>query len=231
MSSPDPSNPNSGNPLSNNGDTYRNGGYPHAGFSTSSLNETLRQLFRQYWKVLSQPGASTFVEELPKASWDSVLTQLLLMSVIGAAFLFLDQLLNIRTFFSQILFFQRFVLPIMLGFNLIAFFLWTGLTYAVARVFKGVGTYKHYCYGYALLLVPISIVSGLLNFVPGIGEQLSILPLIYSFVLQVFMIMGVQRLNGSRSVATVLLSSFILIVLAVLLTIIIAPNFAFNMSL
>lgn len=230
MSSPDPNNPQSGNPSSGNGDIYQDDGSPYAGFRRSSLNETLRQLFRQYWKVLSQPRASTFVEELPKASWDSILTQLLLMSVLQAAFLFIDQLLNIRTFLSHLLFIQSFVLPIILGFNLIAFFLWTGLTYIVARGFKGVSTYKHYCYGYALLLVPISIVSGFLNFIPSIGEQLAVLPVIYSFVLQVFMIMGVQRLSGSRSMATVLLSSFILLVLAMLLARIIAPNIAFNMS-
>lgn len=231
MSSPNPNNPQSGNPSSGNGDTYRDDGSPHTGFRTSSLNETLRQLSQQYWKVLSQPGASTFVEELPKASWDSILTQLLLMSVIEAAFLFIDQLLNIRTFLSQLLFIQSFALPLILGFNLIAFFLWTGLTYIVARGFKGVSSYKHYCYGYALLLVPVSIVGGFLNFIPGIGEQLAVLPVIYSFVLQIFMIMGVQQLNGSRSMATVLLSSFILIVLVMLLALIVTPNVAFNMSL
>src|SRR5579884_2427959 len=155
MSSPDPNNPQQDNPPSGNGDTYRNNGSPHAGFRASSLNETLSKLFQQYWKVLSQPGASTFVEEVPKASWDSILTQLLLMSVVDAILLFIDQLLNIQTFLRQLLFIQSFALPVILGFNLIAFFVWTGLTYIVAKGFRGVGTYKQYCYGYALLLVPV----------------------------------------------------------------------------
>ncbi len=231
MSSPDPTHPQQDNPPSDNGTPDGNGGFPNAGFSASSLGETLRQLFWQYRKVLSQPGASTFVAELPKASWDSILTQLLLLSVVDAAILFLDQLLNIRTILSQILFIQHFALPVILGFNLIAFFLWASLTHFVSRGFKGVGTYKDHCYSYALILVPVSIASGLLNFIPGIGVQLAALPGIYSFVLQVFMLMGVQRLSGSRATVTVLLSSLILIVLVVLLFIILDPNIGFNMGL
>lgn len=217
MSSPDPTHPPQDNPSTANG-------APNAGFSASSIGETLRQLFGQYRQVLSQPGASTFVAELPKASWDNILTQLLLLSVADAAILFIGQLLNISTFLSQILFIQRFALPVILGINLVSFFLWTGLTYFVARGFKGVGTYKDHCYGYALILVPVSIASGLLSFVPDIGRELAALPAIYGFVLQVLMMMGVQRLNWSKSALTLLLSSFTLIVLVVLLSIIIAPN-------
>jgi hypothetical protein len=224
MSSPDPTHPPQDNPSTANGPTDGNGGFPNAGFSASSIGETLRQLFWQYRKVLSQPGATTFVAELPKASWDSVLTQLLLMSVIDAAILFIGQLLNISTILSQILFIQRFALPVILGFNLISFFSWTSLTHFVARGFKGVGTYKDHCYSYALILVPVSIASALLSFIPRIGGELAALPAIYSFVLQVLMMMGVQRLSWSRATATVLLSSFILIVLVVLLLIIITPN-------
>src|SRR5579884_1586812 len=218
MSSPDPTHPPQDNPPAGNGAPVGNGGFPNAGFSASSLGETLRQLFEQYRKVLSQPGASTFVAELPKASWDSVLTQLLLLSIANAAILFIGQLLNISTFLSQLLFIQRFALPVILGINLISFFLWTGLTYFVARGFKGVGSYMHHCYSYALILVPVSIASGLLSFVPRIGGELAALPAIYGFVLQVFMMMGVQRLNWSRSALTLLLSSFTLIVLVVLLS-------------
>jgi hypothetical protein len=231
MSSPDPTNPQQDNPPSGNGPTNGNGGFPNAGFSVSSLGETLRQLFWQYRRVLSQPGASTFVAQLPKASWDSILTQLLLLSVFDAAILFLDQLLNIRTFLSQILFIQHFALPVILGFNLLAFFVWASLTHFVARGFKGVGTYKDHCYSYALILVPVNIASALLSFIPGIGVQLAAIPGIYSFVLQVLMMMGVQRLSWSRATASLLLSSFILIVVAVLLAIILNPNFVGNMSL
>jgi hypothetical protein len=156
---------------------------------------------------------------------------LLLLSVFDAAIVFLDQLLNIRTFLSQILFIQHFALPVILGFNLLAFFLWTGLTHFFARSFKGVGTYKDHCYSYALIMVPVNIASALLSFIPGIGLQLAALPGIYSFVLQVLMLMGVQRLSGSRATATVLLSSLSLIILVVLLAIILnPPNFFGNMS-
>ncbi|HZR40056.1 MAG TPA: Yip1 family protein [Ktedonobacteraceae bacterium] len=226
MSSPDPTHPQSDNPPTDNGTTNGNNSFPNAGFSASSLGETLRQLFGQYRRVLSQPGASTFVAELPKASWDNILTQLLLMSVIDAGILFLDQLLNIRTFLTQILFIQHFVLPVILGFNLISFFLWTGLTHFVARGFKGVGTYKDHCYGYVLILVPVNIASALLSSIPGVGVQIAALAGIYSFVLQVLMMMGVQRLNWTRATLTLLLSSFILIVLAMLLAMILNPNFA-----
>lgn len=224
MSSPDPTRPPQDNPPTANAAPTGNSGFPHPGFSSSSIGETLRQLFGQYRQVLSRPGASTFVAELPKASWDSILAQLLLLSVFDSAIFFLNQLLNIRTFLSQILFIQHFALPVILGFNLLAFFLWASLTHFVARGFKGVGTYKDHCYSYALILVPVSIASAFLSFIPNIGGELAALPGIYSFVLQVLMIMGVQRLNWGRATATVLLSSLTLIVAVVLLIIIITPN-------
>lgn len=235
MSSENPdssSNPSANTPPTGNSDPSGQYVPPVGGNPASSLTSTLQQLFEQYVRVLSHPSASTFAGELPRASWDNILTQLLLVSVVDAAIMFIDKLLNIQTILGQILLIQNLFLPIILAFNLIAFFVWTGLNHAIAGKFKGVASYMHYCYGYALILVPVSIASGLLNFIPNVGQQLAYIPAIYSFVLQVFMLMGVHRLNGSRAAATVLLSSFALIATAVLLFILLMyanqMNFQFN---
>src|SRR5450432_3664766 len=47
------------------------------------LSEAIRQLPNQYIRVLTKPGATTFAEELPKASWDITLIQILIMVVVA----------------------------------------------------------------------------------------------------------------------------------------------------
>ncbi|HEV2660564.1 MAG TPA: hypothetical protein VGU68_08160, partial [Ktedonobacteraceae bacterium] len=47
------------------------------------LNQAIRELPNQYKRVLTKPSASTFAEELRKASWDITFVQLLIMIVAG----------------------------------------------------------------------------------------------------------------------------------------------------
>jgi len=46
------------------------------------LADALRELPRQYFKVLSRPGPHVFLEEQDKASWDIIWAQMILVTVL-----------------------------------------------------------------------------------------------------------------------------------------------------
>src|SRR5690348_14006544 len=57
------------------GSGWQNGAAPQA--IPLPLREAIKQLPRQYWKVLTRPGAATFAEEMGKAEWGIIWAQLL----------------------------------------------------------------------------------------------------------------------------------------------------------
>ncbi len=59
-------------------------GVPPRASNPLPLGEAIRQLPRQYWRVLTRPGAATFAEEQGKAAWNIVWVQLFVLGAIQA---------------------------------------------------------------------------------------------------------------------------------------------------
>src|SRR5215471_5824739 len=59
------------------------GGYDGTPETQPSLGEVIRQLPRQYVKVVTRPSAATLAEEVGKARWDVFWTQLLSITILS----------------------------------------------------------------------------------------------------------------------------------------------------
>lgn len=181
------------------------------------LNTAIRQLPRQYWRVLTHPKASTFIAEERKAAWNIIWVQLLMLGIIEALALLLILLLEFFLFqaflpsatmsvFSQALPIVATVIPlIVIVFVPISFFISASIFHLIAKAFGGRGSFLSYCYNYSLIVVPISILSIVLSIIPCLGSMAALAGAVYEVVLLIFMTMGVHRLSGGKASATVLI--------------------------
>jgi hypothetical protein len=181
------------------------------------LGTAIRQLPRQYWRVLTHPKASTFVEEQGKAAWNIIWIQLLFLGVVQAlailALVFLEFFL-IQAFvpnsnLSSIS--QTFPLVgiVIVIFSIVCapipFFAASGIYHLIAKAFGGSGSFLSYCYNYALITIPIGILSVVLSLVPCVGSIAGLAGAVYEVILLIYMTMGVHRLSGGKASATVLI--------------------------
>lgn len=178
------------------------------------LGQAMRDLPRQYKKVLLKPGVRSFVEEQGKAGWGIVWSQLLFMTA-------LQILVSIPFFISynQSMFVnmsstgtpasaEMFASPAFLIIEIVftavltplAFFIQMGVQYLLARAFKGIGTFKQQAYNQLLFQVPLGLISSLL-----------------SLVFSVYIGSGTLMLSTSASAPTVTSSTNGLVLLAILL--------------
>lgn len=185
------------------------------------LGEALRQLPRQYWRVLRNPKAATFVEEQGKAAWNIIWVQLLILSVAEALALLL--LVALEFFLLQLLLssgpnstplptlsqiFPIAALAVVVFCFIVvplSFFISTGIPHLIAKAFGGRGSFLSYCYGYSLVSVPIGIATLVLSFIPCIGSVAALAAPVYSIILLIYMTMGIHRLSGGKASATVLI--------------------------
>lgn len=198
------------------------------------LKEALRQLPRQYLKVLTKPSPATFAEEMNKASWDIVLVQIIgygilaaIISAILAQVILQTALLPIFNNLPRtsaptpalppnfFVFYQRLLLGSSIS-NVVAiplyFFLGVGIQFGLAKLFKGLGQYLVQSYTALLYQVPLNLLVVVLSlplvFIPTVGlflpSLISLPVLVYSIVLNIFAIMSVHRLSGGKASAVVL---------------------------
>jgi len=194
----------------------------------------LSLLPRQYWRVLSHPGATTFAEEQVTASWGAVWVQLIGYAVIAAILTFIFEVLLLSSFLKG--FFSTYhpsgqtinVQQITTGFQaatvgiafatlvftIVGFFIGTGIYWLIAKAFRGQGPFLQYVYCYLLIYVPLGIISYLLLLVPGVGIFVSSALGIYEIVLLIMMTSGVHRMSGGKATLAVLILPIILIILA-----------------
>lgn len=177
----------------------------------------IRQLPRQYWRVLTHPKAVTFLEEERKAAWNIIWVQLLILGMVEALAVLLIVFLEFFLFqaflpnasmsvFSQALWIVAIVIVfIAIAFVPISFFFAAGIFHLIAKAFGGRATFLSYCYNYSLIVIPISILSVVLSVIPCLGSMAGFAGAIYQIVLLIFMTMGVQRLSGGKASATVLI--------------------------
>ncbi|MBV9691846.1 MAG: YIP1 family protein [Ktedonobacteraceae bacterium] len=197
------------------------------------LSEAIRQLPRQYVKVLTKPSAATFAEEMGKAGWGIIWVQLIAYSIIMAILSFLRLLTNPGLFYPftdttapstplavQVLTIGSIGGLVKLFIVLIAFFFIMGTYYLIAKVFGGQGTFKAQSYTQLLFQVPLAIVIGILLLVPFIAI-FSVFLLIYGIVLEIFSFMAVHRLSGGKATTVVLmpLAPLVLLILFYLIAI------------
>jgi hypothetical protein len=193
------------------------------------LNQAVQQLPNQYIRVLTKPSASTFAEELRKASWDITFIQLLIMIVVGVVLGLITALFsgavassyaaNSNLTGSSMQAYQSFVVAGSVGgaFSRIisvplSFFIGVGIQFLIAKAFKGQGTFLTQGYTALLYQAPLYIISsllGLLGVIPVAGAAIAgILGLalfVYSIVLNVYQIMATHRLSGGKATAVVLI--------------------------
>jgi hypothetical protein len=189
------------------------------------LGAALRQLPRQYWRVLTKPKARTFLEEQGKAAWNIIWMQLLFLGIIASLvvlavvfleFFLLQMLVPNSGLFSQAApIVAAIAVAVCLVFVLISFFAGSGILYGIARAFGGQGTFLSYAYSYSLVTVPIGMLSIALYIIPCLGSLAVLAGEVYSVILLIFMTMGVMRLSGGKASAAVLIpigTGFVLVI-------------------
>lgn len=194
------------------------------------LSEEIKELPRQYIKVLTQPGVATFAGEIGKASWRMVWVQLLGWGVIStilgwvAQAIFTSLSYRFAGYFSpeaiQQLSANSSAYGGIIGVPL-EFFIWMGLVYLLSKAFNGQGTFLTQSYTSLLFQAPLGVLSGILGLIPYFG-LISFAVFIYGIVLQVFAIMAVHRLSGGKATAVVFLPAAIIILLVIVFALVFA---------
>ncbi|GCE08051.1 Yip1 family protein [Dictyobacter aurantiacus] len=244
-------NPGYGYPPPPNGQPYPGYGYPSPpngqpyppranNRQPLPLGEAIKQLPKQYLRVLTRPSAATFAEEKQKAAWNIIWVQIAFIAIIGALISFAAYTYVLPTFVSlfnlpkigttsfadmykgmalQGSLTALFSTPISLFIN------WT-IYYFIAKLFKGQGEFIEYVYSALLFYVPIQIISGLLLLIPFVGFFLSAAVGIYMYVLMILMTMAVHRLSGGRATLAVLILPIIALVLVIISVVLLIAIFS-----
>jgi hypothetical protein len=188
------------------------------------LGQAIRQLPRQYWRVLTNPRAATFAWEQGKAAWNVVWMQLLGRAVFEALFILLLAFLGSLLF--SFLFqsaptsatpgvmdqFYRIYWIIVAVYALlamifvpIAFFISAGIYYLLAKAFGGQGSFLRHCYCSSLVSIPIQCLTIAVSLIPLLGSGAGLAGAIYDVILRIHMTMAVHRLRGGKAAAAVLI--------------------------
>ncbi|GLV55608.1 YIP1 family protein [Dictyobacter sp. S3.2.2.5] len=194
------------------------------------LGEAIKQLPKQYLRVLTRPSVATFAEEKQKAAWNIIWVQVAFIAIIGALISFATYAFVLPTFLSLFnppkIGTTSFVdiykgmalqgsLTALFSTPISLFISWT-IYYFIAKLFKGRGEFIEYIYSSLLFYVPIQIISGLLMLIPFVGLFLSFAVSIYTYVLMILMTMAVHRLSGGRATLAVLILPIIAFVLGII---------------
>src|SRR5712692_10117458 len=160
-----------------------NPGYDGPPVTPLTLGEAIRQLPRQYVKVVTRPSAATFAEEMNKASWGMLWIQLLGI----ALFSLLISLLLIPVYplllqrFLQLITMPQGTTPLpptvlkQLQSSLTnsisssiasvptSFFIGQGIYYLLAKAFRGTGTFLAQGYTTILFQTPLALIGSILT--------------------------------------------------------------------
>ena len=213
------------------------------------LGQAVEQLFGQYWRVLTRPGALTFAAEAGKAAWDIISVQLIGYAIIAALLSAANAIISVNA--TNALLNQLnssagagnqsvalnttsspglSIVTSLLG-TLIGFFIGQGILFGLAKAFRGQGTFTQQAYVFLLFQVPLGILEGLFQLIPIAGGFIALAGGIYEIVLAVFAIMGVHRLRGGKASAVVLIPIGVALLLLccaiffIVVTIVNNPNF------
>ena len=216
-----PLNPYGSPPPYNNPSYQPSYGPPPAQAAPLPLGQTLGQLPRQYIRVLTRPSATTFAQEIGKASWSVIWIQLLgfafFSGLIFALIALLDLAVRGTTLSTLGLSFGVLAVALIAFMLVLAlFFIHTGIFYLFAKMVGGQGTFLAQSYTTLLFLVPsgiiVEVLTLLVGFVPVFGWLLFLAWPIYSTILDILVIKAVHRLSGGKSTAVVLIPPVVVFV-------------------
>ena len=187
---------------------------PQAQATPLSLEQAIKELPSQYLKVLTNPSAETFAQEMGKASWNIVWAQLIGYAIICAILSYITSLILPNPFdpigigplhpiISQLIrwAFTLGLTPLIIGI----FFARVGIRYLIAKAFRGQGTFLAQGYTNLLFAIPLGILSALVSWVPLLSGLVVLGISVYGIVLHIFSIMAVHRLRGGKATAVVLI--------------------------
>jgi hypothetical protein len=207
------------------------------------LNEAIRQLPSQYWRVLTHPKVATFAEEEGKAAWNIIWIQLVAIAVISAICAALSTLestsilnaLGVGNSAASATFNSLRQSPLSSGFaSLIgiplSFFISTGIYFLLARALRGQGNFLHYAYCTLLIVAPITLLNAVLELVPVLGPIATFALYIYEFVLLILMTMAVHRLSAGRASVAVLILPVVAIIVVSILAVLFLAVFSTTIS-
>ena len=190
-----------------------------------TMGQAIRELPGQYFKVLTSPSVSRFVEEKGKAHWSIVWIQLMSLAIIDAILQSVSLLIspnsvnsftgvnNISPSMLQtitiitVVLFQLVLTPV-------SFLAAGGILYLIARAFGGRGTFLEQIYVTLLFGVPLVILSYLLLLIQATSSWLPYLPHLYSLVLFVLSLIAVHQLSKGKAIAVIFIPICILLLLA-----------------
>ncbi|TMC18887.1 MAG: hypothetical protein E6J34_16070 [Chloroflexi bacterium] len=188
---------------------------PYAPSAPLPLDQAVRQLPDQYIKVVTNPSAQTFAQEMGKASWDIVWVQLLIYAVIAGIFGYISTLIPGTLFRSPGTVspippaaLQAILVGASLGTIIVIptfFFIGEGIIYLIAKAFGGTGTFLQQSYSHLLFKIPLGIITSALGLIPLLGGLVWFGIYVYEIVLHIFSIMAAHRLSGGKATAVVLL--------------------------
>jgi len=199
------------------------------------LEQAIKDLPSQYMKVLTKPSADTFAQEMGKASWNIVWAQLIGYALVSAILSYIISLIMpspSHTFGATTLnpiMIQLIHWGLALGLTpvvIAGFFIGTGISYLIAKAFRGQGTFLAQGYNELLFIVPLAILTTLILHIPLLGGLVAFGIFVYEIVLRIFSIMAVHRLSGGKATAVVLISIAVGILLALLLLVVIVVAIA-----
>ena len=187
------------------------------------LGEATRQLPGQYWRVLTRPGPISFAQEAGKGGGDIVLIQLIAYTIIDA----LLGMLRLKLYPidvsattstvsgidpARVASTETAIITFISGPGLfilvpLAFYVYQGIAFGIARAANGQGTLATQSYATLLFFVPLGILVSALDLipVPFLGGLIGLALIVYGIVLSVFAMMGTHRLSGGKASAAALL--------------------------
>lgn len=194
------------------------------------LGEAVAQLPGQYWKVLTRPGARSLAQEVGKANWDIIWVQLIGYALIAGILSFVRNrlfpvVLPVQTTTTasgtttvDLTFLQgplNFIEgPGAIIVTLLGFFIFQGISYGLAKAFRGTGTFPAQAYTMLLFQVPLGILSVVFDFIPIAGALVGLAAGVYQIVLSIFAIMAAHRLGGGKATGVILIPIGVLTLLA-----------------
>lgn len=203
-----------------------------------SWGQALGELPGQYIKILTKPGALSFIEEQNKASWGMVWTQIFIIGIVGTIIGLIGLAFGSAvmaslagggagtaySLMSSVFIGTGSVFAIISA--IIGFFIVVGIQYLLAKAFGGNGSFVQQGYNYLLFYTPIAVISSVLGLIPILGGIIGAALGIYGLVLNVFSIMAAHRLSGGKATWVVLIPIIAIFLLALLCTIAIVAIFA-----
>lgn len=127
------------------------------------VGQAVRDLPRQYKKILFKPGVRSFLEEQGRAEWGIIWVQLLFQVFLGVLLsipdiIFANNNSSVAGSSSSLILIETLVAAIL---GPAFFFAGVGIQYLLARLFKGHGSYKQQAYNQLLYSIPLGVIVSL----------------------------------------------------------------------